>query len=86
MMNFLAQHTNLLFFTLALIVENDFDCAKQLVDDRNKELVNTIVHLIQASEEKDRDKRHQRKLVKGACLLVASITSVRDYKDNQLQL
>ena len=84
MMNFHAQHINLLFFTLALIVENDYECARQLVNDNNKDLINIIVQLMQVSEEKDREKKHQRKLVKGACLLVASITSVREFKEDKL--
>ena len=58
MMNFYAQHINLLFFTLALIVENDYESARQLVNDANKDLISLIVQLMQVSEEKDRERKH----------------------------
>ena len=57
-MNFYAQYINLLFFTLALIVENDYDRAIELVDEGNKDLINIIVQLMQVSEEKDHDRKH----------------------------
>ena len=83
-MHFTAQHINLLFFTLALIVENDFDCAKELVNQ--KDLTNTIVQLMQVSEDKDRDRNYKKRLVKGASILVASLTSVRDADIGMLDL
>ena len=57
-MNFCAQYINLLFFTLALIVENDYECAMQLLDNENKDLINIIVQLMQVSEEKDHERKH----------------------------
>ena len=76
---FHAQCINLISFTLALIVENDYKCAVKLVD--NKEMTNLLVILMQITEEKDRDRNYKKRIVKGASLLVASMTSVRESDD-----
>ena len=68
----------MLFFTLALICENNFDCAYTLVD-QSKDLMNTVATLMQVSEEgKTQDRNERRRLVKGASVLVASLSAVRE--------
>ena len=75
-MIFHAQCINVLFYTLALICENNYDCAIAIVS--NKDLISTIGQLMQVSEEKQRDRNFKKRVVKGASLLVASLTSVRE--------
>lgn len=76
---FHAQCINLISFTLALIVENNYKCAERLVE--NKDIITLLIQLMQISEEKDRDRNYKKRIVKGASLLVASMTSVRESDD-----
>lgn len=52
-MNFYERYINLLFLTLALICENDYKSAKEIV--RIKEIMNLLATLMQVSEEKNSD-------------------------------
>lgn len=85
-LKFKEQLINLLFYTLALICENSYHYGDKLFN--NKELIGTVASLMQISEEKNNDNRNYKKrLVKGASLLMASLTSVHPEESSQkLQL
>ena len=84
-LKFKAQRITLLFFTLALICENYYSSALTLVN--NKSLMSQLALLMQVSEGNERDKNLKRRMVKGAAVLAASISSVQENNDpTKLQL
>ena len=73
---FKAQRINLLFFTLAMICENSYKFALTLVSQ--KDVIDKIASFMQVSGEKSSDQTVHRRLVKGASVLVASLSGARE--------
>ena len=84
-MNFFTSYINLLFFTLALLSENDYKVAEKITKQRD--VMNLLATLMQVSEEKNADGNLKRKLLKGAARLMASLSAAReDLGNEKLQL
>ena len=84
-MNFFTSYINLLFFTLALLSENDYKVADKIT--KQKDVMNLLATLMQVSEEKNADGNLKRKLLKGAARLMASLSAAReDLGNEKLQL
>jgi len=75
-MNFFTSYINLLFFTLALLCENEFKIALKITKQRD--MMNLLATLMQVSEEKNQDGNLKRKLLKGASRLMASLSAARE--------
>ena len=66
----------MLFYVVALICENNYNCAKEFIGQ--KQILSMIANYMQVSEERDRDgDNYKKRLLKGAGFLVASLSSVR---------
>lgn len=84
-LQFKAQRINVLFYTLALIGENIFERAEEIVMD--KSLMNKVSLLMQVSESSgsELDRNLQKRLVKGATVLVASLSATRKQEEPKNQ-
>ena len=78
----MTQHINVLFFTVALIAESDYECAFEFV--KQKELMQNLSSLMQVSDEKSQTRRWINRLIKGASMLVSSLASVKDESSDSL--